>query len=38
MVLMAQPICDAIESLKTPNSKVLLMTPQGVPYKQQPCL
>ena len=35
MVLMAQPICDAIESLKTPNSKVLLMTPQGVPYKQQ---
>jgi len=35
MVLMAQPICDAIESLKKPNSKVLLMTPQGVPYKQQ---
>lgn len=34
MVLMPQPICDAIDDLKTPSSKVLLMTPQGKPYRQ----
>ena len=34
MVMMPQPIFDAIESLRTPNSLVIMMTPQGVPYKQ----
>ena len=34
MVLMPQPICDAIKDLRTPTSRVLLMTPQGRPYKQ----
>ncbi len=35
MVLMPQPIFDAVEDLKTEESKVLLMTPQGEPYKQE---
>ena len=35
MVLMPQPIFDAVEDLRTENSKVLLMTPQGKPYTQQ---
>ena len=35
MVLMPQPIFDAVDALKTDNSLVLLMTPQGVPYKQE---
>lgn len=35
MVLMPQPIYDAIEALRTPTSRVLLMTPQGTPYKQE---
>lgn len=34
MVLMPQPIFDCVESLKTEDSKVILMTPQGIPYKQ----
>lgn len=34
MVLMPQPIFDAVDDLKDEDSKVLLMTPQGVPYKQ----
>lgn len=34
MVLMPQPIFDAVDSLRTENSKVLLMTPQGIQYKQ----
>lgn len=34
MVMMPQPIFDAIESLRTPNSLVIMMTPQGIPYKQ----
>ena len=34
MVLMPQPIFDAVESLKTEDSKVILMTPQGVRYNQ----
>lgn len=34
MVLMPQPIFDAVEALRTPESKVLLMTPQGVSFKQ----
>lgn len=35
MVLMPQPIFDAVEDLRTENSKVLLMTPQGKTYKQE---
>src|SRR5574344_1627243 len=35
MVLMPQPIFDAVESLKKENSKVILMTPQGISYKQE---
>lgn len=34
MVLMPQPIFDAVEALRTDDSLVILMTPQGVPYKQ----
>lgn len=34
MVLMPQPIFDAVEDIKTNESKVILMTPQGQPYKQ----
>ena len=34
MVLMPQPIFDAVENLKTIDSKVILMTPQGIQYKQ----
>lgn len=35
MVLMPQPIFDAVESIKTADSFVILMTPQGVPYNQK---
>ena len=34
MVLMPQPIFDAVEDRKKESSKELLMTPQGKPYKQ----
>ena len=34
MVLMPQPIFDAVDNLKTKSSKVILMTPQGRPYNQ----
>ena len=34
MVLMPQPIFDAVRSIKTPDSRVLLMTPQGQTFKQ----
>ncbi len=34
MVLMPQPIFDAVEDLKKENTKVILMTPQGKTYKQ----
>ena len=34
MVLMPQPIFDAVESLKTEKSKVILMTPQGNVFNQ----
>lgn len=34
MVLMPEPIFNAIDDLKTKDSKILLMTPQGKPYKQ----
>ncbi len=35
MVLMPQPIFDCVESLKKENSKVILLTPSGIPYKQK---
>ena len=35
MVLMPQPIYDCVESIKTPDSYVILMTPQGVKYDQK---
>lgn len=35
MVLRPEPIISAIEKLKTKDSKVILMCPQGVPYKQE---
>lgn len=35
MVLSCQPIFDCVESIKTEDSKVILLTPAGVPYKQK---
>lgn len=35
MVLMPQPIFDAVEDLKCENTKVILMTPQGITYNQK---
>ena len=35
MVLMPQPIFDAVRALKTSDSKVILMTPQGKTYNQK---
>ena len=35
MVLMAQPIMDCVKSISTSSSKVILLTPSGVPYKQK---
>ena len=35
MVLMCQPIFDAVKALKTENSKVILLTPTGTLYKQK---
>lgn len=35
MVLMAQPIFDCVESIKKEDSKVILLTPSGIPYKQK---
>ncbi len=34
MVLMCQPIFDCVNALKTEDSFIILMTPQGIPYKQ----
>ena len=34
MVLMCQPIFDAVDDIKSKNSKVILLTPQGKPYTQ----
>ena len=34
MVLMPQPIFDCVEAIKTVDSKVILMTPQGIKYNQ----
>lgn len=35
MVLMAEPIVDAIESVKTEDSKVILMCPQGKTFREE---
>jgi tRNA (guanine37-N1)-methyltransferase len=35
MVLMCQPIFDAVDALKKEGTKVILLTPQGIVYKQQ---
>ena len=35
MVLACQPIFDCVEAIRTPESKVILLTPSGVPYKQK---
>ena len=35
MVLTCQPIYDCVEAIRTENSKVIIMTPSGVPYKQK---
>ncbi len=35
MVLTCQPILDCLQSLTTSDSLVVLMSPQGVPFKQQ---
>ena len=34
MVLMCQPIFDAVEDLKTKDSTIILMTPQGSVFNQ----
>lgn len=34
MVLMCQPIYDCIEDIKTKDSKVIMLTPDGVTYRQ----
>lgn len=38
MVLMAQPIVDCLEAIKTDKAKVILLTPDGVPYKESKAL
>ena len=35
MVLMCQPIFDAVDALKDESSKVILMTPQGITFNQK---
>lgn len=35
MVLMCQPIFDCIESIRNDDSVVIMLTPDGVPYKQK---
>lgn len=35
LVMMAQPVVDAIEANRSDLSKVILMTPQGLPFKQE---
>lgn len=34
MVLMCEPVFNAIDALKKENTKVIMMTPSGVTYKQ----
>ena len=35
MVLTCQPIFDCVNAIKTKDSKVIIMTPSGIPYKQE---
>lgn len=35
MVLMCQPVFDAVRKLQKKNTKVILMTPQGIPFNQK---
>ena len=35
MVLMCDPIFRALDDIKTPDSKVIMLTPDGIPYKQK---
>lgn len=35
MVLRPEPLVEAIEAYKTENSRVILMCPQGIPYKEE---
>ena len=35
MVLMCQPIVDCLDSIRTNDSKVILLTPSGKTYNQQ---
>lgn len=35
MVLMCDPVFKAVDDLKTKNTKVIMMTPQGKPYTQK---
>ena len=35
MVLMCQPIFDAVDSIKTEKSKVILLSPQGEKFSQK---
>lgn len=35
MVLTCQPIFDCIESIKTDDSKIIMLTPDGIPFKQE---
>ena len=35
MVLSCQPIFDCVESIRTPDSKVILLTPSGTTFKQK---
>jgi tRNA (guanine37-N1)-methyltransferase len=35
MILTPQPIFDAVEAIKTKDSKVILLTPQGKTYNQE---
>ncbi len=35
MVLMCQPIFDAVETLRNDDTKIILMTPSGTPYHQK---
>jgi tRNA (guanine37-N1)-methyltransferase len=34
MVLMCQPIIDCVNAIKTQESKVILLTPSGIPFKE----
>lgn len=38
MVMMIEPVVDAIKSVKTEDSIVILMTPSGISFKQQTAL